>query len=452
MIGPDLQLYQQNSIFATGIYNMLNRLSINTKSNVVLITLSIVFLFISLTRYSPNLPGILSSDAEGYYMYLPALFIQRSMHHIAPGDMNYRKNDKGEVVLKYTCGVAYFYLPFFLGGHVIAHFQHLNAKGTPGFSYPYFYALIICGVFWTFAGLFFLKKLLLNFFSYSTTWITILCLLLGTNLFHYATISVTMSHIYSFALTSIILLLVYNFFTKPTQKLAIFISLLLGLETLIRPTNCLILIFLILFNIANRVDFQNRILFIKNHISIILYAIPFSILPMIPQFIYWKIMTGKWITYSYEGESFLYWKNPKILAVLFDTQNGLFLYSPILLLMFVGQIIGRKDYRTNLAGTLLTFISITWVFGSWWAWWFGGAFGHRCYIEYIPLFAFPFAVGIEKMATFNKAIKLPIAALLVFMIYYSISMSFIYGTTSIWDGPEWQWNYHKWYEEVDRIF
>ena len=366
--------------------------------------------------------------------------------------MNYRKNDKGEVVIKYTCGVAYFYLPFFFVAHIIAHFYHLNSSGSPGFSFPYYYSIIVCGVFWSFIGLFLLKKLLLIFFSYKTTWITLLCIMFGTNFFHYVTVSVGSSHLYSFTLIAGILLLCWHYYEKPRRSIAVFLGLLIGLLILIRPTNCIFIFFILLFNVASIKDLKQRILFLKINISDLIFALPFVIIPMIPQFIYWKEMTNKWIIYSYEGEGFIYWKHPKIAEVLFDTQNGLFLYSPILLFMFFGLFLRRRDRRTNFIGVSLVFISITYIFASWWAWWFGGAFGHRCFIEYFPVFAFPMAIGFEKVSLLKKNIKLFIVIFIIFCLYYSVAMSFLYGTTNIWDGPGWQWNWIKWSGEVKKIF
>jgi hypothetical protein len=199
-------------------------------------------------------------------------------------------------------------------------------------------------------------------------------------------------------------------------------------------------------------DIKQRLAFLKTRLPDLLLAVPFMLLPMIPQFLYWKEMTGRWITYSYEGEGFPYWSHPKIAAVLFDTQNGLFLYSPVLLLLCYGLLAGRKDQRTQFMGASLVFISITYVFASWWTWWFGGAFGHRCYIEYLPVFAFPMAIAVEKIAAMKKAIKLPVAAVVIVLLYYSVAMSFVYtASTQRWDGPAWRWNWGKWAEEVRQI-
>ena len=184
-----------------------------------------------------------------------------------------------------------------------------------------------------------------------------------------------------------------------------------------------------------------------------LWAVPFFIIALAPQLLYWKEITGKWVTYSYEGEGFIFWKQPKIAAVLFDTQNGLFLYSPILLFMFVGLVAGRKDTRANFMGISIVFVIITYVFASWWAWWFGAAFGHRCYIEYFPIFAFPLAISMERIiAMKNGFIKSSIVCIILLFIFYSVRMSMLFDRTGIWDGPSWRWNWHAWADQVRHIF
>src|SRR6185437_3399982 len=153
-----------------------------------------------------------------------------------------------------------------------------------------------------------------------------------------------------------------------------------------------------------------RIALFKAHFSDLLLAIPFLFVPMIPQLLYWKEMVGHWVTYSYEGEGFIYWQHPKIPEVLFDTEDGLFLYAPILLFSVLGLIIWRKDKRTNSIGMSIVFAIITYVFASWWQWSFGAAYGQRCYIEYLPFLAFPMAVAFERIvASKYYAVKIPVA-------------------------------------------
>jgi hypothetical protein len=161
--------------------------------------------------------------------------------------------------------------------------------------------------------------------------------------------------------------------------------------------------------------------------------------------LYWHEMTGKWVRYSYEGEGFIYWAKPKIAAVLFDVQNGLFVYSPMALLMVAGIVTGWRARKHQAVSTAFIFILSTYFFASWWAWWFGGAFGHRSYVELYALLAFPLAGLFEKtMALRRVVVRDLILAGLLFLMFYSVRLSFLYThLPGPWDGPDWRWNWAK---------
>jgi len=389
-------------------------------------------------------------DGEGYYMYLPAAFISHDFHHLTSETTEHRTNEKGEVVIKYSCGTAYFFLPFFLAAHSIATVFHLPVTG---YSPPYRLVIFICGASWVFLGLFLLKKLLARYFSWAVTWMVLLSVFLGTNLYFYTVYAMTMSHIYGFALTCGILLLTDTFFKQPGRFYLLLLAFLFGWLTFMRPTNFSMILFILLYRVSSVTDFKERIIFFRNRLPDLLLAVPIFLLPMLPQVFYWKEMLGKFVVYSYSGERFLYWKNPKIAEVLFDTQNGLFIYAPVLLFFIYGLFAARKDQRASFAGISLLFIIITWTFASWHAWWFGGAYGHRCYIEYLPVLAFPLALAFEKI--FNsrkKPVKYPFIVLILLCMYYNLAMTYQFSTQLNWDGPKWRWNWSTWGIKVNHTF
>lgn len=415
--------------------------------------LFVVLFLVSNMRYGhgERIKNVVSSDPGGYYMYLPTIFVDEGIHHINRDFTGWVKNEKGEIYIKYTCGVALFYLPFFLAAHLYAHITHTNASG---YAPPYYYGIMLCGVFWAVAGTWLLKTLLRQYFSRGVTWLTLLCIVAGTNYFNYATLEIGMSHVYNFALFAAAALIADKYYKRPGTGKAMLFGLVLGWIVLIRPTNIMLLLFLLLFRVVTWRDLVERMEFLKKHIGHILLAVLFFIIIWIPQLLYWKEMTGHWISYSYDHEQFIYWTRPKILAVLADTQNGLLLYSPILLFIFWAIIARRKDPRTNAWGTGLVFIIITYIFASWWAWWFGGAFGHRCYVDYYPLFAFPMAVAMEAILNTKKLYaKIPAIAGVLLFCYYSVAMSQIYMVNSLpWDGEHWRWNWDGWLGLVRSIF
>ncbi len=421
----------------------------------ILLGLSLVFFIVSYIRfdYGNKVTNILCcSDPRGYYTYLPAVFIYKDIHALPADDfVGRRQNEKGEVFTKFSCGTAYFYLPFFLGAHLYAHLAHAD---TSGYSAPYNYGILFAGIFWGAVGLYLLKRLLLNYFSRSVTWLTLLSIVAGTNFLDYITLDVGMSHVYNFTLFAAAISVVDAYYKNPGRGKAILLGTLCGWIVLSRPTNIAVLIFLILYRVVTVDDIKLRIAFIKKHIGQVFLAGIFFAIVWIPQLLYWKSMTGHWIKYSYEEEGFIYWKNPKLLLVLIDTENGWLLYSPILLFLFWAWVKKRKDPRTNFLGTASTLVIITYIFASWWAWTFGGAFGHRCYIDYYPLLAFPLAVTMEAILNQQRLYKKVASfTVIVLLCYYSVALQQLYMLDGRpFEGPEWKWNWDSWIGVTRKVF
>jgi hypothetical protein len=92
---------------------------------------------------------------------------------------------------------------------------------------------------------------------------------------------------------------------------------------------------------------------------------------------------------GYAAEERFFWTDPALLLSLFSTRNGLFTYSPVLLLGLIGVLFRRRG-----AGPIWLFLplllataALWYVNASWYAWWFGDAFGNRGFIAATPVFA-----------------------------------------------------------------
>ena len=267
----------------------------------------------------------------------------------------------------------------------------------------------------------------------------------GTNLFHYTTREMSVSHVYSFCLFSFVAWQTPRFLQHLSFKNAALLGGALGWIVLIRPTAVLVSLFVLLYDVYSWQELKSRVALLARHVPHLALAAATAFLFFVPQMLYWHSMTGHWLLYSYTDEHFIYWNRPKIADVLFDVQNGLFLYSPMVLLMVSGIIWGLKARKHHAPALLLVFCLATWIFASWWAWWFGGAFGHRCYVEYYALFAFPLAGVFEKIRALKNAfLRRAVLAGMVFLMYYSVKMSFLYNVLpGPWDGPDWRWNPDK---------
>ena len=273
--------------------------------------------------------------------------------------------------------------PFFLVAHSITY---LSAGIVDGYSFWYVIFVHISTFFYLFIGLLFLKRLL-NLFDINNSYSSIILLtfVFGTNMFYYTVSEPTMSHVYSFAFVTIFLYYVKRYFTTPYFNYALYASLALGMISLIRPVNSIIILSLpfLAHNPKQMID-AFKLFFKKLYQPMVCVAIVFLIGSI--QLIIYKLQTGDYLVYSYNEEGFN-WLKPEMFNVLFSYNKGLFIYTPIIFISLFGLwkliVVNRFRFFTFL----FFFISITYVFSSWWNWWYGGNFGMRVYIEYYSLFA-----------------------------------------------------------------
>ena len=391
--------------------------------------------------------GVIWSDQEGYYIYLPAVFINGGFENLpCVNGCTFIPTDNGsQTFTKYTYGVALLESPFFLVAHLTAPVFGYERDGR---SLPYIWAVMIAAICYMLLGLLFVSKLLRELkFGNTVSWLIPLGILLGTNLFYYTFREAGMSHIYSFFLFSIVLYSSFRMNSSSEVKWKLFTAIPLALIILIRPTNAIALLVPLLWG-SELKTLPNRIQkFLTDWKWWVIFGSAIVLL-FLPQLMYWKVLTGNYIFYSYGNEGFIYWNRPKLFQVLFSPQNGWLVYSPIVGTALLGLVVMLKN---RISGTLLpvTILSLaTYVFGSWWAWWFGGAYGHRCYVDFLPILAIPAAHAVSKISHSNKWIRVGFGTLAFLAVYVNIRMSDIY--QGMWDGPDWGWaNY---LEKLSAVF
>jgi hypothetical protein len=377
--------------------------------------------------------GIIWSDSEGYYLYLPALFINGGFE-----DLDVRTEIQLPVMegtnkrfTKYTSGVAMLELPFFLVAHQLSKW---SGKKADGYSAYYIYSIQIAALFYGFLALWLLIRILRRHFSPWVVMLTIMGLFFGTNLYHYMIQEPGMSHVYTFFLFSLFVYWTPRFYTHPGWKMAAVMGLLLGLITLIRPTNIVIVLYLLLYNITSREALNERVQFIRRHFLALLAAPAASFLVFVPQFAYWHYMSGHWLMYSYGDEGFTFWNNPQIDEVLFSIKNGWLRFSPLAALGLIGCIAGSWMNKLNIRTISLIIMITIYVSSSWWCWWFGGAFGHRTFVEYYVVLAIPLAF-LSQQILYKSYLLLKVEYLLLYLLlmYYSFVLNVQF------TGPHYEW-------------
>ncbi|MEQ9426480.1 MAG: hypothetical protein RJQ09_18805 [Cyclobacteriaceae bacterium] len=399
---------------------------------------------------------VIRSDAEGYYMYLPAFFIYDGFESI-PTDprRSYGPNDEtGKYFSHYTYGVAIFQAPFFIVGHfalnVLSKLDSSSDYSTAdGYSHPYHQLIFLSALFYGALGLMFLKKTLNHFFDHKVSILGLVGTVLGTNLLYYTIFDPGYSHIYSFFLISALLYYLIKWEKNQSALNMLRVSFLVVLIIFVRPSNVFIIFYVLGFGLIVKKDISRRLNVILAQYKVVVGALILLGILVVIQLLLWKEMNDGWIFYSYGSErTFTNWANPKFFQVLFDVQNGLFIYSPILLFGAVGIALNFKNNRFNSTGLLLFLVIMTYVFGSYFNWWFGGAFGHRCYVEFFPLLALPMCDVFKRVLGNGSAIRGLFYSIYGLTIYYSIGLTFNY--VHPWEGPGWTWG--KLGEVILRIF
>ncbi|MBL7718857.1 MAG: hypothetical protein JNL72_08480 [Flavipsychrobacter sp.] len=384
---------------------------------------------------------VFESDKAGYYIYLPAIFIYDdiakldfynsiSQKYDLAGEGNYKLAElqNGNRITKYPIGTAIFNLPFFLITHIFCTVTDLYP--ADGYSIPYRIALIGSTIIWSLIGLFILRRILRNNFNDRVTAIVLLSISFGTNLYYYVAFEPGMSHPYSFFLFALILYLADQWSNSATAGNAWLLGLSLGLCTVVRPVNIIIILIPLLWKIGTYHAFKERLtLFTKRPVFFPLVI--FFVMPILLQMLYWKNSTGHFVYYSYGYENFD-WGYPKVWKGLFSYRKGWFVYTPIAFVAFIGIFFCQRRIVFNL---LLFFVAAFYVFFSWENWYYGGSYGCRPLIETLPLLAIPLGcLTVYVSIHTTKIIRTVYFVLIALLIALNAFQSYQYaGNVIHWD-------------------
>jgi len=334
------------------------------------------------------------SDGYSYYVYLPAWFIygDPSLASVArdccggefpsftaiirwPGTKRW--------VNAHPIGVAVMQTPFFLIGHALTKWSNLSPDG---FTLYYQHAAGLAGVFWAIAGLGLLRRFLLRRFTDAVTAATVLALLGGTGLMHYATYDSSYSHVYSFFLAAALLNVTEDWWTQPTPWRSLLLGTVAGLIILTRHTNVLLLAAVPLYGVVDVNSLRAAVRQINERRVPIVVALAVAALVVLPQLAIYHAATGQFIVSSY-GDLTFNFRSPHLWGVLFSVQKGLFFWSPLLLAAIAGFFLNRQPTRLFALATALIFAADAYLIASWWDWQFGASYGHRGFIDLLPFFA-----------------------------------------------------------------
>lgn len=372
------------------LQNNYSKLSLYT---IGFISLLLIYFFVWRTD-AIGYGSVIAGDGNDYYSYLMAIFIDHNLGHQDTAPWYVIQTPTGTINVHFV-GVSLMLLPFFLIGYGWAN---IGGYEINGISEPFQKMISIGALFYAILGFYFIRKLLLKK-EYSETHIALISLLVffGTHLLSYTITEPTMSHVYSFALISAFMYTSYRVFN--TYKLSYFIAsgILFGLIILVRPINAIILFIIPLWSDSwSEFIYRTKDILWNNKLKMFSAGTVFKLTISIQSLI-WYFQNGKLMQYTYKDNG-LYLFNPSPIKMLFGFNGGLFIYTPLCLLLLFGLIPMYKEQRYSFFVLSAFLLFVFYILSSHWAYTYFDGISIRAFVDFLPVLALPGAALIKKVS------------------------------------------------------
>lgn len=359
----------------------------------LLAALSVIYIYGASLTSQP-----IRSDGFGYYIYLPAAFIEKDLSfeklpehaEVFDADLSLPLRFGRARLNKYTVGVAVMQAPFFLLADALTV---VTGRPRNGVSFLYQAANVVSGIVYGSLGAAIVLWVLLREFSPTTAVVTAAAATYATPVFHYTTYDGSFSHIYSFFLVAALVWTTLLYRQQPSTTVALGVGLLLGMITIVRIPNAVLAIVPLAILLESR--WLHKQCATRTLADVLTAALGLAV-PIIVQLAYWHYATGNWVVYSYGHEGFAFAK-PEFANFLFSVRKGLFFWAPILILAVAGFFCLPQHLRVFGIASVLALSLLLYLCASWHQWWFGGSFGSRPFVDVTPLLALPLAAAFEAI-------------------------------------------------------
>jgi hypothetical protein len=371
--------------------------------------------------------NIIAADNFGYYLHLPAHFIYddpglkgdwinviNEKYKNTPTYYQLMQSEKGGIINRFYAGMAILWSPAFFVGHLVAG---LTNQPTDGFSAPYQWALMLYGAIFAIIGLFYLRKVLLQFFSDGVTAVTLLILYIGTNFFFFTTIGNDVPHVYLFTLFAALIYYTIKWYESHKWLHILLLGLIAGLIIAVRPSEIIFLLIPALWGITSIKSIKERFNFLLKQKFQIAAAAAIVVLLFLPQLLYYRMYAGEYFVSVYnDAGSTLDLLNPRFAYVLFSFRKGWFIYSPLSILCIGGLVFAWKYQRVYFWPVLISLLLNLYLIASFTSL---VSYGWRAFIQSYAILALPLGSLVFSLSNIKKIYK----AIMIFLILPFIALN-----------------------------
>jgi len=376
-------------------------------------------------------------DINQYYSYLVAGIIDKDIFFNSPSHHSFWliETPTHHVVPKVTYGLSFFYTPFF----IIA--KMLSSNQSTGYEPLYAWIIHYGCMIYVIVGLWYLKKILSNWFKDIVVGVSLFLVFFATNLFYYTVSESESVHGILFFLIAFFIYHVLVWQETSSKKSFFLFMLAAGFICLIRPTEILVLLFPLLIGVNSKEKFITKTqTVLKLKWNLILGVIMF-LLPIIPQMVFWKIQSGSFLFFSYGSSEGFFWTDPQFINVFFSFKKGFLIYTPIMLFSFIGFVFMYQKNKSVFYPVFFYFLINTYVICCWWDWAYGGSFGLRAFVHCFAILIIPFAYFVEwvlnlyQKSTIKNIMTYMFFLCALFFCFLNVFQSNLYKHRIIhWDG------------------
>lgn len=321
--------------------------------------------------------NFLDGDPEFYYYYL-----QASISPDYVPDYEWLKAGSINSITHQPAGISLIFLPMYLLATLIAG---LFGFTPDGMSLPYQIGISLMGILALTSGLHWLSQWFkLRGTNDKVIAGVLLLLFFGSTLFQYSILEPAMSHVYSFAAISGLLLNMQHAVNQKHNRFIYRTALVLGIILLIRPNNIFILFFFPFFFPGFRSFFQALYALIRKPVfyrSLVLLT-AFAAL----QLLIWNRFENRLIANRYAAYGFS-WLHPHFKEMLFGFEAGVFIYCPLLLAFLLGLFPLFKKEKFAAGISLIFLLFLFYFFSSYSAYTYFDGLGIRVLVDYYSIFA-----------------------------------------------------------------
>jgi len=388
----------------------------------------IALCILSLPLVNPWVRG----DGVGYYAYVRSLLIDHDFRfekdwlaanpsfaqgrvvsgHVQPDQYS----STGYIKNHFSVGPAILWAPFLAAVHgAVLVVNFFGARVLPdGYSRPYLITMAVSTALYGFVGLLLAFDIARSYVEERWAFLATLGIWFASSLPVYMYFNPSWSHAHSAFAVALFLWYWNRTRNRRTFLQWVSLGLVAGLMMNVYYPNAILLLvpaleavvdYLRVIKNASHASGSVLNLLRKHTLFVVIMA-----LALMPTFVTRRIIFGASLESGYPPIRTWSWTSPKLISVLFSTDHGMLLWTPILIPAIVGLLFFQRRDHLFGAGLLISTLVFYYFIASYPDWDGISSFGNRFFVSITPIFVVGLSAILELSSHWSKRLGRNIAA------------------------------------------